>query len=313
MTTTDPIRQAAADWFARLQDEDAALETWQDFQAWLEAAPAHREAYARLEALWVDLEDPAAASALDPVVTPLRPRARRPPPWLIAGGAIAASVAALLVAPRWLTPPSTDYVTGRGEVRDLTLADGSRLTLAGDTKVRVSLRRHRRDVTLVEGQAAFDVAHRDGDPFVVALGDQTVRVIGTEFDVARRDGRTAVTVRRGVVAVAQAAGGEMRLTRGQQVLHAEGSATQTVRAADPEAVLAWREGKLVYDAASLAQVVADFNRYGDTPIRVDPSAAGVTVTGVFQVDRADAMVERLARFSGLVIVRRPGVIVLKAP
>ena len=32
----DPIQQAAADWFARLQG-DAALEDWTAFQAWLEA------------------------------------------------------------------------------------------------------------------------------------------------------------------------------------------------------------------------------------------------------------------------------------
>ena len=82
-------------------------------------------------------------------------------------------------------------------------------------------------------------------------------MIGTEFNISRHAGRTAVTVRRGVVAVAQASGGEVRLTRGQQVLHTEGTNVQEVRGADPEAVFAWRAGRLIYDNTPLADVVAE--------------------------------------------------------
>lgn len=325
----DPIWQTAADWFARLRD-DAGLDAWTDFQAWLEADPAHRLAYEEVEALWLDMEDPAAeallaagtatpstaADAQGPAprstVTAFTPRPRRPTRRLIAGGAIAASVAALAVlAPRWLPSAPTDYATAKGEVRAVTLADGSRLTLGADTQVSVRMRAGRRDVVLTDGQAAFDVVHRPGSPFVVAVGDQRVRVIGTEFNVSRRERRTAVTVRRGVVAVAQASGGEVRLTEGQQVLHTEGSTVQEVRRADPEAVFAWRSGRLIYDETPLAEVVADFNRYGDTQIRVDPSAAHVKVSGVFLVDRQPAMAGRLAQFSGLALVTGPNEIVLK--
>lgn len=324
----DPIRQAATDWFARLRD-DADLDAWTDFQTWLEADPAHRLAYEDVEALWLDLEDPAAEAllatatatpstpadtkALDPrsTVTTFKPRSRRPAPWLVAGGAIAASIAVLLLAPRWLPPAPTDYVTTKGEVRAVTLADGSRLTLGADTRVSVTMRAGRRDVILADGQAAFDVVHKPDSPFVVALGDQRVRVIGTEFNISRHEGRTAVTVRRGVVAVAQASGGEVRLTRGQQVLHTEGTTVQEVRGADPDAAFAWRAGRLIYDNTPLADVVADFNRYGGAPIRIDPSAANVKVSGVFVVDRQQAMVERLAQFTGVAVVTRPNEIVLK--
>jgi len=322
----DPIRQAATDWFARLRD-DADLDAWTGFQTWLEADPAHRLAYEDVEALWLDLEDPAAEAllatatappsadtkVLEPrsTVTAFKPRSRRPMPWLIAGAAIAASIAVLLLAPRWPPSAPTDYVTAKGEVRAVTLADGSRLTLGADTRVSVTMRAGRRDVIFADGQAAFDVVHKPGSPFVVVLGDQRVRVIGTEFNISRHGGRTAVTVRRGVVAVAQASGGEVRLTRGQQVLHTEGAAVQQVRGVDPDAVFAWRVGRLIYDNTPLADVVADFNRYGGAPIRVDPSAANVRVSGVFLVDRQQTMVERLARFSGVAVVTRPNEIVLK--
>lgn len=323
----DPIRQIAADWFARLQD-DADLDAWTQFQAWLEADPAHRLAYEEVEALWLDLEDPAAevllaAALAGPVetpehgaeprstVTPFRPRTRRTVPWLIAGGAVAASVAALLIAPRLLAPAPLDYVTAKGEIREVALADGSRLTLGGGTRMSVSMRARSRDVILADGEATFDVTHQPGRPFTVALRDQQVRVVGTEFNVSRHQGHTAVTVRRGVVVVAQRGGGEVRLTQGQQVLHTEGSTVQEVRRVNPDAVFAWRSGKLIYDNTPLAKVVADFNRYGDTPIRIDPSAANVKVSGVFLVDGQQAMVERLARFSGVAVVTGPNEIVLK--
>lgn len=329
----DPISQTAADWFARLQDPDADLDAWTAFQAWLEAAPAHRLAYEAVEALWLDLEDPAAeallataaATGLDAAprpapehepepsstLTAFRPRTRRPIPWLIAGGAIAASVAALLIAPRWLAPAPVEYQTAKGEVRAVTLADGSRLTLGGGTRMSVSMHARSRDVTLADGEATFDVARQPDRPFTVALGDQEVRVVGTEFNISRHQGRTAVTVRRGIVAVAQRSGGQVRLTQGQQVLHVEGSTVQEVRNANPDAVFAWRSGKLIYDNTPLALVVADFNRYGDTPIRIDPSAAEVKVSGVFLIDKQQAMVERLAQFSGVSVVTHPGEIVLQ--
>jgi transmembrane sensor len=321
---TDPIPLAAAAWSARLRD-DVDLDAWAEFQAWLEADPAHRRAYEEIEALWLDLEAPAAQAMLvasgtqehlasaEPTVRTFRPRPRRPIGWLIAGGAIAASVVALVLAPRWSPPTPVDYATARGEVRAVTLADGSRLTLGGDTRLRVTLDARHREVALARGEAAFDVVHRPGVPFTVALGDQRVRVIGTEFNILRDQGRTAVTVRRGVVAVAQKDGGEVRLTQGQQATHTEGSTVQEVRRADPEAVLAWRAGKLIYDDAPLAQVVADFNRYGDIPIRVDPSAAGVKVSGVFFVDRQAVMVARLAHFGGLRAVTRRNDILLTRP
>lgn len=329
----DPISQVAADWFARLRDDHADLDAWTEFQAWLEIDPAHRQAYEAVEMLWLDLEEDAPQALLNavgatasvetlprasgpaiPAPTPTKTSRRdsgRPLPWLVAGGAIAASIAALVVGPRWLPSAPVDYATAKGEVRAVTLADGSRLTLGGATRMTVAMDARRRAVTLAAGQATFDVVHQADRPFVVELGDQQVRVLGTEFNISRDQGRTAVTVRRGVVAVAQARGGEVRLTQGQQVLHAEGSTVQEVRSTDPDAVFAWRSGKLIYDKTPLTMVVADFNRYGGPPIRIDPSAAKVTVTGVFFVDSPQAMVERLAQFNGLAVVVRADEIILK--
>jgi transmembrane sensor len=65
----------------------------------------------------------------------------------------------------------------------------------------VRLEKDARRVTVHDGQALFDVAHDSARPFLITAGDETVRVVGTKFDVRRRDGQLTVTVLRGLVEV----------------------------------------------------------------------------------------------------------------
>jgi transmembrane sensor len=319
--TTDSIQQAASDWFARLQG-DAGLEDWTAFQAWLEADLAHAAAYEEVEALWIEMEDlPASeipAAAPPEVVTGnVLPFAARPKPparrWVWASLATAAA-AALVVAvlPQLTRPTFTDYATKRGETREVALADGTRLTLGGATTLRVRLTRAERDVALVDGEASFDVAHLENRPFVVAVAGREVRVLGTEFNILSHDDRLAVTVRRGLVSVSGGPEGAVRLAKGQQLIRAGGATTSLVRATDPDGAFAWKAGKLVYRDTPLAEVVADLNRYVATPIRVDPSAASVKVSGVLLVDEEAAMIRRLELFAPIVSQHSGGEILLKA-
>ncbi len=318
---TDTIQQAASDWFARLQG-DAGLEDWTAFQVWLEADPAHAAAYDAVEALWVDLEDLPADKIPTPVIAEVAtenvvPFAPRPKPparrWVWTGLATAAAAAAVVVAvlPQLTRPTFTDYATKRGEIREVALADGSRLTLGGATALRVRLTRAERDVTLVDGEASFDVAHLENRPFVVTAADREVRVLGTEFNILSHDDRLVVTVRRGLVSVSGEPDGTVRLAKGQQLTSTPGGAS-LVRTTDPDAAFAWKSGKLVYRETPLAEVVADLNRYVATPIRVDPSAASVKFSGVLLVDEEAAMIRRLELFAPITSQRSGGEIVLRA-
>lgn len=313
----DPVQQAAADWFAKLQG-DTALEDWTAFQAWLEADPAHAAAYAAVEAVWLDLEDlPANDSQAAPATANVVPLHRRSSGksrrgLLIGlGVAAAAAVVALAVTPLLTEATYTDYTTKRGETRDVALADGSRLTLGSGTTLRVRLTDQERDVTLVDGEASFDVAHREDRPFVVAVGVREVRVLGTEFNILNHDGRLAVSVRRGLVAVSGGQEGPVRLARGQQLVQAPGTAAR-MREVAPDTAFAWKSGKLIYDRTPLTEVAADLNRYVATPIRVDPSAASVTVSGVLLVDEEAAMIRRLELFAPIVAEASAREVTLKA-
>lgn len=304
----DAARSEAADWIVRLQADDISEADALAFDAWLAASPAHVRAYDAALAVWREFD--AAAPEIDEALKAVR--ARRPHPsrrfYLAAGAVAAAAAVAVVVTPAWRPEaPPVDHATATGEHRTVALADGSTIELNAGTRLSVALGRHERRVVLEEGQAVFDVAADARRPFVIAAGDRTVRVVGTQFDVRRRDGRLSVTVAEGVVEVhptAEAAGRAFRLRPGQRLDHVEGSPAARVIAAAPEEVLGWRSGRLVYRDRPLGEVVADLNEQFPTPIRLeDPALAATPISGVLILDDQDAVIRRLALLVSVSAVR----------
>ena len=79
-------------------------------------------------------------------------------------------------------------------------------------------------VLVERGAVAFTVAPRERDPFVVRAGDVVVRVVGTQFRVARYEERVTVAVERGLVDV-QFRGTMHRLSSGETWTTPEQTAT----------------------------------------------------------------------------------------
>jgi len=153
-------------------------------------------------------------------------------------------------------------------------------------------------VVMGQGEAVFDVAHDPARPFVIAAGDRTVRVVGTRFDVRRRDGQLSVSVERGMVEVEPADGAPgrgFRLHPGQRLDHLEGASDVKLTAIDPLQVEAWKTGRLIFRDQPLAQVVADLNQQFARPIALEDAALGQTrVSGVLVLDDEAAVIRRLA-------------------
>jgi transmembrane sensor len=311
-------RQAAADWLARLAAPDLDETGLADFDAWLSDA-ANARAFD--EALGVTLEYQAAAWAVIEGVN-ARP-ARRPAAargWLIAGGLAAAATIAIALTPMSLfAPQAVAYDTAKGQHRTLTLADGSTVDLNAGSRLQVSLGARERRVVMGEGEAVFDVAHDPARPFVIAAGDRNVRVIGTRFDVRRRDGKLSVAVERGLVEVDPADGAPgrgFRLHPGQRLDHLEGAPDAKLSAVEPLQVEAWKTGRLIFRDQLLGDIIADVNQqFAASPIVIDdPALAQTKVSGVLVLDDQAAVIRRLALLAPIkalpsaqgVILRRDG-------
>lgn len=268
---TPDQQQAAFAWLSLLHDQPSSGDQL-TFSHWLQANPAHAEAYAQAQVVWELSEGPARTLAdeeafalqgyLNAMNRSRRSSARR---W---AGALAMAACLLLMVGlgagwqplRWADDLGADYVSAPGQIRTVTLADQSQVTLDADSAIAVDFSRGERHVQLRRGAGFFSVTHT-GEPFVVEAEKGQARVLGTQFEVRLQPHGAQVTVLSGRVGVtAQRNAQQQILTAGQQVAYGEGSA-EKLHAVDSEAQLAWRQGWLNYYKASLADVVQDLRRY----------------------------------------------------
>lgn len=304
---SERIECEATAWFVRLRNPEATAADRDAFRGWLKADPDHGRAFAGVEALWRDLDRPAAAAAQ-------AARRVRPNPFRGFGraGAALALAAACIAIVVWRDPgliarARADHATRPGESLSVSLKDGSSLFLDADSAVTESFVDGRREVAVLRGRVWFDVAPDPARPFLVHAEALDVRVIGTTFGV---DGdRGLVTVERGSVSVAEG-GDHLRLSAGQQVGSRDGrlAAPETV---DPATALAWRRGLVVLDAAPLGDVFREVARMaGGRMIAPQAEVRAMRLSGVFRADDPGALLEAMRQGLGLRTASAPGLATL---
>jgi transmembrane sensor len=321
-----PVAEEAARWFARLQGEAATGDDWLAFERWLQSSPAHARAYEALEGLWVDLDYAPVVRDLGgrPVLAarrrlPMRRSAqgqnRRA--WLAAGLAVAASVVVAVGVGIFLGPgpASQTFRTAPGETREIALADGTHIRLNAASQITVDLGRDARRVRMADAEAVFDVAHDARRPFLIAVGDRQVRVVGTEFNLRHRAELVDLTVRRGVVEVRPAEAPQAaptRVTVGQELRHTAGQAGSILKASDPDQAFAWTTGQLIYRDQPLSEVAADLSRRFATPVRpADARTAALRFSGVLVTDDEADVLRRLAAYAPVKVERTAEGVILR--
>lgn len=300
--TTEEIELEAGRWLLRLEDEpgDAAMQA--GFEAWLAADPRHGAVWR--ETLHVaDVISHAAPAIVTfaPDVPDRRHRwLFRPRAWL--GGAVAACALGL-VGPDLLLHLHADAVSGTGEVRNVHLADGSMVTLAPASAISVTIADGRRDVRLLRGEAWFDVNHDTAHPFRVLSGPSQTRVLGTAFDVRMQGGETDVEVNRGHVEVSLPDRPAQHLLAGD-ALHQPWQGDARRYGVRPDRVALWRDGQVVVDDWSVAQVVDALRPWfrGYLLVRGDRAQAR-RVSGLYDLHDPDAALAALGKAHDVEITR----------
>ncbi|PQA89602.1 FecR family protein [Hyphococcus luteus] len=316
LSKEEALERDAAEWFTTLHSGEVTREIREAFEVWLHGDRARKIAYREFEQVYRDLDYVAfeAGVDLDEALDRKRGLAVLIADWLrkpalavtLALGVIA--TVSVISYTALFAPPSTsaqvatsDYATGLGEIRDVTLEDGTVITLGAKSEVTTDFTATARRVTLLEGEAFFEVTKDPGRPFFVAAQDTLVRVVGTKFDVKRSAEIVHVSVLEGVVEVMKpdniermidsgevADIGKQVLIAGERVSSARRVALPEVRQVEQAPPGAWREGRLAYEDASLAEIVADLNRYYDKPVRIASSDVGdLRSTLAFQTSDVD--------------------------
>lgn len=288
----DPaILKQAADWLMHLSSGEPDAGERDALAHWLAQDPRHRLAWQRAEALLADfkwLPPDIAKATLD------RPAPRR---------RMLARLLWLPLAPtaawlgwRTLVPEAqADLRTATGEQRQLTLPDGTLLTLNTATAVDVHYTPQQRLIRLIAGEimvaTAADPAPTSAAPrpFLVQTAEGTARALGTRFTVRRLEytpaqenrSRSRVAVFDGAVEIT-AGGLRQRVNRGEQAEFTP-SAITPPHFADEAIDGAWNNGMLIARQMRLADLAAELDRYRPGILRCHPDVAELRISGAFPV------------------------------
>ena len=322
MNSTEQIEAQAAAWLVRRDGEAWTEDDQSALASWLEQSVAQRVAFLRLEHAWsradrlgaLQARSPLESGAFDPVAeeaavpVPMPPTAtkRMPTRWRAMAGLAAAVllVATVLLTDVWRGPAALETAVG-GHRSDL-LADGSRIELNTDSRVRAAVSKPSRTVWLDRGEAFFEVAHDPAHPFVVHAGGCRITVLGTRFSVRRDRDRTVVVVAEGRVRIdREGAGGATAMptiVTGGEVAVAEDNAIFVTAnpGQDVASLLGWRDGQLLFEQVTLQEAATEFNRYNRRHFVIsDPGVAAMRIGGRFGTHNVDGFAALLRDAMGL--------------
>jgi transmembrane sensor len=306
----DALWDEALDWLLLIEASplDADLRT--GLAHWLAQGAAQKAAYARAQEVWrVTAGMPRSGQAQRRAPRPGRRAAR----W----AAAAAIGAGLLLAalPYLRIQVLADYRTAVGETRAITLPDGSVVTLDSDSAIdidRAPGKAGDRTVILLAGRAYFEVAH-DGAPFAAIAEDVTVQVHGTAFDLGLAESGITVALKHGAVSLTGPGGAHADLRPGERAVFDRRQRGWQIGQIPVGDIAAWRAGQLVAHNATVADVVAELDRYRAGLILLqDRALATRKVTGVFDLrDPAAALRAVLQPFGGRITAVTPYLLIVE--
>jgi transmembrane sensor len=311
---SDTVRAKAAAWVARLHEEPSP-DADAGVRAWLRESEDHRRAFNRMTRVW-ELTGKMQMRAGGDMSAARPGRRSRFTPW---AATMAATLILAVLAAAYFWRDNT-VVTGVGQRQVRLLKDGTRVLLNTDTRIELNYDEHARRVRLVRGEARFDVSKRPTWPFLVTVGGQEIRALGTSFIVRNDAQDVSVTLVEGRISVAPIAQNGEAASQNAQILTPGQRLTISRRHAPavdrPELnrVMAWERGRVEFEETPLGDAANEMNRYATTHIIVaDADVAQLRIGGVFRAGDSDEFVGTVTAAFGLRADRRGSNIELSRP
>ncbi len=170
-----------------------------------------------------------------------------------------------------------EVVTKYGERKEIVLPDSSKVWLTAGSKLIYPERFVKTRTMRLSGEAYFSVTKNPSKPFEVVTEKLTVQVLGTEFNVTAYpdDDKTTTALALGKIQVSIHDGQQYILTPGQQLSLCRDSVSPSVINVLQDDIAAKRNGCLVFDNATLAEIIRVVERHYDVSIKVQ----GINMSG----------------------------------
>ena len=164
------------------------------------------------------------------------------------------------------------FVIADGAQQEVILPDGSKVWLKPGTRIEYpETFGDRREVTL-DGEAYFDVVRDDTKTFSVRTDHLTIRVLGTEFNVAanNQDIHRSVLLNRGRVEVMIGENSYMMEPSDELIYNIPNASVSLNRIAAGHSN-DWRQSTLTFDHIPLDDVFSTIEKRYNIPVRRNPS------------------------------------------
>ncbi|ULQ57187.1 FecR domain-containing protein [Flavihumibacter rivuli] len=212
----------------------------------------------------------------------------------------------------YLGQPEELLVASKDKPVQQGLPDGSTVYLNKGASIRYpeAFRGKKRKVEL-KGEGFFNIKSDKSKPFIVAVNELEVKVVGTSFNIREMKGQTEVIVETGIVEVSR--GNERyRLVAGEKLLVQQDGVGQKKEKVDNQLYNYYRTKTFVCDNTPLWKLVATLNEAYEVNIEVaSPAKASLPLTTTFRDESLDQVLEVIAQTLDLKIEKANNKIILK--
>lgn len=172
-----------------------------------------------------------------------------------------------------------------------TLDDGTKIILNRNSRLTYSdaYGTDKREVCL-EGEAYFEVAKNKEKPFIVDIGNASIRVLGTTFSVKAGKGNDLITavLQEGSIRF-ESPTQQVLLSPDQQLTFTRSTNKIDIRSVNAKENLAWKDGLLKYKSVPLCTLLNELEKRYEVPIHIDNKMlldSSVTVSGTFSEEQS---------------------------
>ena len=209
------------------------------------------------------------------------------------------------------TSEYTNIVAGKGIRKAVTLPDGTKVWLNGDSKLSYDAKMNEGDTRTVSltGEAFFDVAHDKEHPFIIRTDKVSIKVLGTAFNISAypNDNKCETTLLRGSIELTVNDDSKQKFLlkpaekfalikeekekpSDNNIHHHQGGTLviehlTLVKVANKEYVAetSWTDNKLIFDNESLEEITAKLERWYNVKITISGQSIGkYRFTGAFE-------------------------------
>lgn len=177
-------------------------------------------------------------------------------------------------------PEFNTLVTPRGGQYELQLADGTKVWLNADSRLRFPVNFTGRErVIELTGEAYFEVAKNKNSPFKVITGSKTVEVLGTHFNVSAYPNEIyRTTLLEGSVRLNASNGASAILRPSEQGVFNSQSRFSTAKA-DTAAIVAWKNGVFLFRNENIKNIMQQISRWYDVDVYYKGDLSNVKLGG----------------------------------